>query len=59
VAVLRVSWEPWSPQSGSRDEDFAAGLLAEFVVGGEVDGVEEESARGLPLPCDGAGPRRW
>ena len=31
---------------GEHDEDLAAGFLAEFVVGGEVDGVEEEGAAG-------------
>ena len=40
---------------GEQDEDLAAGLLAELVVGGEVDGVEEEGAAGVAVAGDGAG----
>ncbi len=32
---------------GEEDEDFAAGLRGELVVGGEVDGVVEERAAGV------------
>ncbi len=40
---------------GEQDEDLAAGLLAELVVGGEVDGVEEQGAAGVAVAGDGAG----
>ena len=40
---------------GQEDEDLAAGFLAEFVVGGEVDGVEEERAAGGAVAGDRAG----
>ena len=52
---------------GEQDEDLAAGLLAELVVGGEEDGVVEEGAAGVAVAGDGAGagagvdrwPCRW
>src|ERR1700760_493678 len=40
---------------GEHDEDLAAGLLAELVVGGEVDGVVEKGATGGSVAGDGAG----
>ena len=40
---------------GEQDEDLAAGFLAELVVGGEVDGVEEQGAAGVAVAGDGAG----
>src|SRR5258708_1366670 len=38
---------------GKEDEDLAAGLLVELVVGGEVDSVVEEGAAGLAVAGDG------
>jgi len=40
---------------GEQDENLAAGLLAELVVGGEVDGVEEQCAAGGAVTGDRAG----
>ena len=40
---------------GEEDEDLAACLLAELVVGCEVDGVVEEGAAGGAVAGDGAG----
>src|SRR6201989_3313563 len=40
---------------GEHDEDLAAGLLAELVVGGEVAGVVEEGAAGGSVAGDGTG----
>ncbi len=40
---------------GEEDEDLAACLLAELVVGGEVDGVEEQGAAGAAVAGDRAG----
>jgi hypothetical protein len=40
---------------GEQDENLASGFLSELVVGGEVDGVEEESASGGAVAGDRAG----
>src|SRR6266851_508134 len=40
---------------GEEDEDLAAGLLAKLVVGGEVDGVEEQGSSGGAVAGDGTG----
>ncbi len=40
---------------GEEDEDLAASLLTELVVGGEVDGVVEQGAAGGAVAGDGAG----
>ena len=55
VAVFEVLLGALIAAVGEHDEDFAAGLLAELVVGGEIDGVVEQRSAGGAVAGDGAG----
>ena len=55
MAVLEFVLGALVAAVSEHDEDLAAGLLVELVVGGEIDGVVEERSAGVAVAGDGAG----
>ena len=55
VAVLRVSWEPWSPPSVSRTRILRPASWRSFSLAASEDGVEQQGAARGAVAGDGAG----